>query len=204
MGAKMSRDKTKGLGCCALVLVAMVGLLIYSFAGRGVPLKRAGAPTPRAVPPGEYPAMSLDFPGVRNPELIPADQVLIDDDELVIGVEAFGKARAYVRRAFENRPDRHIVHDEFGAIPVAITHCDRTGFTRVLTDKQGESSLDLRCGGWLKEQEMSLLVGTREYAQSSPDIPLADLPFVEMTWKEWREKQPETLIYLGPVGAESN
>ena len=222
----MLRDKIMKWACCAVALVAMLGLLTYAYTGpwiaarRAAELQRRAAPlqqeaatssqpqtdeTPRrASPPGGFPAVSLDFQGVLDPELVPVDQVVLEDDEVVIGVEAFGEARAYVRRAFENRPDRHIVHDELGAIPVAITHCDRTGFSRVLTDKYGESSLDLRCGGWLPEQEMSLLVGDREYAQSSRDIPLADLPFAEMTWREWREKQPDSLIYLGPLGAESN
>jgi hypothetical protein len=200
----MSRDKINGPACCAVALVAMVALLIYSFTARGVATRKAAEPPRRTAPPGGYPAMSLDFPGVRDPELVPTDQVMLDDDEVVIGIEAFGEARAYIRRSFENRPDRHIVHDQINAIPVAITHCDRTGYTRVLTAGPGEGSLDLRCGGWLPEQEMSLLVGDREYAQSSRELPLADLPFVEMTWKEWREKQPVSLIYVGPLGAESD
>jgi hypothetical protein len=196
----MGRISIRGGVGCALILGALVGLLIYSFSG--------GSPDPSGRVPSaaaqRFPELSVDMEGVRDPEMVPADELMLEDDEVVIGVVAYGQARAYLSRAFAKRPNLHVVHDQFGLNPVAVTHCDRNGCTRVFTGKQGEQALDLRCGGWLPVQEMSLRVGDREYAQSSPEIPLADLPFVVTTWKDWRQQQPGSLVYLGTLGAESD
>jgi hypothetical protein len=198
----MSRKTIFMLGC-AVALGTMLGLLVH-ISERNAAARREADSRPQVLPPKPIPDVPIDLPGVHDLELVSADQTMLDDDEIVIGVEAFGEARAYIRRALENRPERHIVHDELGASPVAITRCEMTGTTRVFTVGPNERSIDLRCGGFLPEQEMELLVGDQAYAQSSPDIPLIDLPFVEMTWKEWRERRPQALIYLGPLGAESD
>lgn len=210
MQSTSSRQPILGCAGCALVFLALAGLFVYSFSDRGAAFQEgAGRQQPAAPPaskaaPQAFPPLTVDFAGVREPVMIPAEQVMLDDDEIVIGVEAAGESRAYLRQAFADRPDRHIVHDQLGSLPVAVTYCERTDSTRVFAGKPGESSLDLRCGGWLPVQEMSLLVGEREYAHSSPHIPLADVPFVVTTWKEWRESKPDSLIYLGPMGAESD
>lgn len=199
-----SRNRIWGRTGSALVLLALACLFIYSFSDRGASRQEPAAPPASTAVPKAFPPLTVDLAGVRDPVMIPAEQVMLDDNEIVIGVVAAGESRAYVRHAFADRPDRHIVHDQFGSLPVAITYCERTDCTRVFAGKPGEDSLDLRCGGWLPVQEMSLLVGEREYAQSSSEIPLADVPFVVTTWKEWRQSKPDSLIYLGPMGAESD
>ncbi len=146
---------------------------------------------------GSYPAMALDVPGVNGPHLVSAGESGVRDEDIVIGVVAFGEPRAYLRSAFDGSPDRHIVNDKFGSVPVSITHCDRTRCTRVLTCDALQSSINIRCGGWLAVQEMALLVENTTYAQSSQEIPLEDVPFVVTTWKDWLATQPETLVYVG-------
>jgi hypothetical protein len=51
---------------------------------------------------------------------------------------------------------------------------------------------------------MDLLVNGQCFSQLSPEIPLKDVPFLEMPWGMWREIFPDTLIYLGGAkGPES-
>jgi len=184
---------------CALVVAGFAGMGIYS-ATRRLPPQLG--PLQRADNLPKLPAQRLSVAGVKNPSLLRADAATLVDDEIIIGVTAFGESRAYVRRAFDRLARRHVVHDQFGSTPVTITHCDRTRFTRVFISKDGKTQCDVRCGGWLEEQEMALLVDGKEYSQSAQDIPLDDLDFVVTTWKEWRETQPNSRVYIGELGAE--
>lgn len=146
-----------------------------------------------------FPAVSCDVAGVIVPPLVSADESGLLDDEIVIGVSAFGESRAFLQSAFDQATDRHVVNDVMGLVPVTITHCDRTRCTRVFTSGDPKETMNIRCGGWLEIQEMSLLVGDQEFAQSSSEIPLTDVPFVVSTWKEWRESHPDSMVYMGSV-----
>ena len=205
---------------CALLLILALGWVLF-LATRHVepevpsaasthpsvaslPASVDSTPSAASAHPRIYTPFDADVDPISNVELIPATEILLADDEVVIAVAAFGETRAYVRRALQGYPERHVVHDELGSTPVAVTHCERTGCTRVLTAKDAGSLLNVRCGGWLPVQEMALLVGSQRYAQSSPDLPLADLPFIETTWKAWKQQHPNSLIYAGPLGAESD
>ncbi|MBC7856441.1 MAG: DUF3179 domain-containing protein [Pirellulaceae bacterium] len=141
----------------------------------------------------------VDFPGVSCPEFKTADESAVQQSEIVIGVVAFGEARAYLRSAFDLRK-QHIVNDKIGSVPITIIHCDRTRNTRVLTSGKPDGDANIRCSGWLvKKSEMAIRVNNQEYAHSSQDIPLQDLPFVVTTWKEWQQAHPTSLVYMGPT-----
>lgn len=201
----MPRYRIAFVAFCAITLAATIGLSVFAIRDRHIAAEesRTLLSKPELIAEAAArPPLVLDEEGVRNPQLVSATTATLADDEMIIGVTAFGESRAYVRRAFDDVPARHVVHDKFGAVPVTITHCNRTRCTRVFTAKDGESALDIRCGGWLSQQEMALHVGDQEYAQSSQKIPLPELPFVVMTWKQWQQSQPDSLVYLGPIGAE--
>jgi hypothetical protein len=147
-----------------------------------------------------YP-QSFDVEGVLNPELVSAEKAELRDDEIVIGVVAFGESRAYLRSAFDRRPERHIVNDKIGSVPVSLVHCDQTRRTRVLTSGKPDVAVEIRCGGWLASQEMALLVKDRVFGHTSQDLPFQDMPFVVTTWKKWLAAQPATKVYVGGQAA---
>jgi hypothetical protein len=151
----------------------------------------------RVTSSSAFPTMSVDFAGVSNPQLIPAEKCGLRDNDIIIGVNVFGESRAYLQLALGGLPDRHLVNDVISTIPVTITYCDRTQCTRVLSSGSVKEAVSIRCGGWLAVQEMALLVDGKKYAQSSPEIPLMDLPFEISTWKEWQQKHPDSMVYLG-------
>jgi hypothetical protein len=191
------------IAIAALLLTGLCGLWIYSYSDRFI-AGRYASPAVEIVQLPDFPdppepdfEMALDVEGIRNPLFVPANLASLVDEEMIIGVIVAGEARAYLRRSFDNLPRKHIVHDKFGFVTVVVTHCDRTRCTRVFSAKDDQGDLDIRCGGWLIEQEMALLVGGTKYPHSSPEIPLTDLPFVVTTWKEWRQAQPKSMVYLG-------
>jgi hypothetical protein len=140
--------------------------------------------------------MKVDLPGYTQPEFTVAEEFPLADHELVIGVVAFGKAKAYLRRSFSG-PGTHIVHDRFGKTQVTVTHCNRTRCTRVFTAADDQDLSVMHCGGWMKEQELALLIGGTRFPQSSADVPFDEVPYVVTTWGKWRAKNPQSLVYLG-------
>ncbi len=109
--------------------------------------------------------------------------------------EGLPAGRHYLQSAFAHRPERHIVNDKLGNVPVTITHCDLTSCTRVLTSVKEGGSLSVRC--WSPADGMALLVNELEYTQLSKDVPLQDVSHVVTTWKEWRAVQPQSKVYVG-------
>ncbi len=57
------------------------------------------------------------FP-VYNPEFGQADQVPLDDDELVIGISLNGESKAYSITVLRSR---EMVNDELGGLPILVT-----------------------------------------------------------------------------------
>jgi hypothetical protein len=146
----------------------------------------------------DYPAMTLNLPPIDDPVLVHAADAGIDDATIIIGVVVQGEPRAYLREAFALGPLRHIVRDKIQATPIAVTHCDRLLCTRVFANNDSSRPLDIRVGGWRSDQTMELIVDGKRYSQKFPQLPLAEIPFSEATWGQWRKKYPDSLIYLGP------
>jgi hypothetical protein len=145
---------------------------------------------------------AVDVAGVVNPQFTAASDAHLDSEEMVIGVAAFGEARAFLRNSMVARPERHLIHDVFGGVKVTITHCDISGFTRVFRETPGHDLLELRCGGLTpvgrfgSKKEMALMVGDRRLPHSSKEIPFDELPFVETTWGEWRKAHPNSPVFI--------
>lgn len=60
------------------------------------------------------------FPAITDPKLIPADQSTLGDNELVIGVEVDGEARAYPINQLTG-PRREIINDTLAGTAIAAT-----------------------------------------------------------------------------------
>jgi hypothetical protein len=185
------------------IVVSLMLLAAIYGAWLGLVRKRSALPEPagqEATVVGRSPAasdFSLDAAGISNPMLVSAEQSGLLDSEIIIGVVAMGQPRAYLRSAFDSLPEKHIVNDMFGSVPVTIAHCDRTRCTRIFTSSKPGGSMNIRCGGLLASQQMVLLVDEQRFALTSEDIPLKDIPFVVTTWKEWLATHPETTVYIG-------
>jgi hypothetical protein len=151
-------------------------------------------------PPPERTDLKVKASPVKEPVLLSVEEAPIFDEEIVIGLLVGDEPRAYLRSAFDYGPPAHVVYDRLGPLAYAVTHCDINRCTRVLAAPD-EEELDVCVGGWeMRDRSMILLVDGKRYLQSSPDIPLADVPHVETTWGLWRELYPETQVYVTPYG----
>ena len=118
----------------------------------------------------------------------------LPDDDVVIGVVIEGQPRAYSAKYLEF-PD-HVYKDQVGSTHFAVTFCDVTSCTRVL---HNDASHEIVVGGWTGSQ-MMLRINGEYWGHSDVGIPMADLAFEKLTWSEWKQKHPTTLVYTGNGG----
>jgi hypothetical protein len=91
-------------------------------------------------------------------------------------------------------------------VPISITYRDPTGCVAAYANPEVHEPLDLGVAGFIDEK-MALRSGGYTYFQEgdrvpgssapAPQIPYAHYPFVQTTWKKWREDHPDTDIYIG-------
>jgi hypothetical protein len=148
----------------------------------------------------------IEAEGVRLPPTIAAaDAAQVEDQAAVVGIEAFGKHRAYLLGGMTS-VSRHAANDLVNGVPISITYCPITGCVATYINPDAHQPLDIAIAGFAGEG-MAIHSGGYTYSQegdrvpfsSAPTdhIPYAHYPFVQTTWKKWREAHPDTDIYVG-------
>jgi hypothetical protein len=144
-----------------------------------------------------------DLPGIPTPPVHSADVAGVADADEVIGIRVGRRARAYLLDAFVY--PRHVINDMVGGRAVSVTYCDRARFARVFTEESAKTPLQLDIAGQ-RMDGLILRVGRVEYAQKTgtnltsaqgAPFPFKDLAFVRTTWRQWRQANPDTDIYVG-------
>lgn len=143
---------------------------------------------------------------INRPHVYAAAELnTVTDEEVVIGVSAGSRHRAYLLRAFRGKPTVHVVNDLVGDQAVSVSFCDRTGCCQVFTEPDQKNPLKLFFGGW-KDSQMMLRTEDGAYYQDTLEATRAgEKPFrfspsryEKTTWKKWKEAHPDTGIYVGP------
>lgn len=146
---------------------------------------------------------SFGLAGIGMPAVEPASSAKIDENAQIIGVEVDGQFRAYCICEMRS-PFTHVVNDVVGGVPVTVTYCDRSDCARVLTQSDElNTPLEVGVGGF-RDGQMLLRIDHRNFSQNAPEVPLQDLEFERMTWKEWKTAHPDTDVcdHLNPTGLE--
>lgn len=149
----------------------------------------------------------LAEPIVRPPSLA-AKEAKLRPDEIVIGVDVGGHARAYRLAAFESKGG-HLVNDLVGGVPVSVAYCDLSACLRVYSNPQGSEPLDLSVAGLLHDEMVIRHAGRMYFHHSGREVEPGDgspaLPFplitpTVTTWKDWSSRHPDTRVYVGKPG----
>jgi hypothetical protein len=174
---------------------------------------RAADTRPGSIPfvPSEGPSLPSGGPGVPferptlasdpvvRPPAVPAANAPLADDDVVVGVVAGGKARAYRLDAFRSTA-RHVVNDVLNKTAVSVTYCDRDDCLRVFTADR-EDPLPIGVGGF--RHGLMLRVGADYYWQKDgkavggAEIPYRSLPSERTSWGQWKKAHPGTDVYVG-------
>ncbi len=194
----------------ALLLVEIVAVLAFYAVERSrlrAVEKEVTYPKPGEVKP-EKRLWKFELSGLQKPQTLPATAAKLADGDEVIGLLVNGKPRAYWLKALKY-PPWHIVNDVVVGVPVSVTYCDRTDCTRVYTSGQSSTPLDVNLAG-LYGSEMVVKVGSVLYFQETgkpfepgagvPSLPYADYPWERTSWREWRQRHPETDVFIGQGG----
>jgi Protein of unknown function (DUF3179) len=188
--------------CAVLAIEAMVIVRIVASErasrqadeARMTPMQRPGASWQR----------NHAQPIVRPPTLA-AETAKLPPEEMVIGVVAGGKARAYRLSAFEGKSG-HLVNDMIGGAPVSVAYCNLTRCVRVYTDPEGSAPLNVEVSGTFHDEMILKLAGNLYYQKSGQSLTLGEgpaaIPYDMLTptlttWKEWTKQHPDTDVYMG-------
>jgi hypothetical protein len=156
----------------AVTLVLAAGAVL-SIARSGPGARRAAAaPAKEAAKKSVMWRDILAVP-VRSPATVAAQDARLPPEEMVIGLVAGGRARAY-RLGTMARLSQHLINDLVGGVPVSVSYCDRNECVRVYTGPSGSQPMELKVAGLLDGQ-MVLDAGGNLYFQDSgkavePDV----------------------------------
>lgn len=143
-----------------------------------------------------------DIPALTDPAVLAADAAdYLDDDDLVLGLERNGEARAYPIRILNWH---EIVNDRLGGEAVVVTFCPLCGTGMVFSGIVQGERLDFGVSGLLYRDNLlmydrgteSLWSQLMGEAVSGPlaGAQLHRLPVEHRTWREWRDRYPETTV----------
>jgi hypothetical protein len=186
------------------VLAALIMAMVFFASQTPEAISQERTLTPTLNPDYRF-VRSVDrdaIPAIDNPEFVPAAEADAEyrPDELVIGVEFNGDARAYSVPLLS----RHeIVNDTVGRQPIVVTWCPLC-FTSIVYDREVDGRiLDFGVSGLLLNNAMvmydrqtdSLWAHISGEALQGPlmDSQLEFLTSWFTTWEEWKTRHPDTL-----------
>jgi hypothetical protein len=127
----------------------------------------------------------------------------IRDDELVVGVIAGGLARAYPINKI-NGPEREVVNDSLGGLPIVVTWCQFCNHPLVFERTVDDRTLTFGLSGGLWRNNLvlydretrSLWSQMLREAIAGPlkGKPLRVVPSVLTDWASWKSRYPATTV----------
>ena len=124
-------------------------------------------------------------------------------NELVIGVEIDGEARAYPINMLTG-PRREIINDRLGQREIAVMWCHLCHSGIVFDRAVGDKTLTFVVSGMLWKRTLVMkdletgslwsLIPGRSMAGPLEGTPLEIVPSRITTWKQWRDEHPETTV----------
>lgn len=157
---------------------------------------------------------AIDEPTFETFEIInsdPSDPFYVNDEDLVIGVSINGETKTYPHKVL----DWHeVVNDEVGGTPISVTYCPLTGTGKVW-ERQDES-VDYNYGvsGFLYNSNILAFDRVTESLWSQLEAVcifgelrgnrLDIIPFVETTWKTWRNIASSPVVLSDDTGFDRN
>ncbi|HEX8117378.1 MAG TPA: DUF3179 domain-containing (seleno)protein, partial [Pyrinomonadaceae bacterium] len=148
---------------------------------------------------------SPPFEPVVNAPVLAASEVKgqVAPDELVIGVEANGQARAYPLNVLTG-PSREVINDSVGGVPVVAVWCPLCYNASVFTRRAAGRTLTFGVAGLLWNQSLVMYdketgsfwspFTSRAERGELKGAALESLPSELTTWGAWRDAHPATTV----------
>lgn len=147
------------------------------------------------------------IPSIDSPVFLMAGKVNLKDEERILGVHENGVAKAYPIKILNYH---EIVNDKFNGKPVVVTFCPLCGSGIAFDAEIDGAALEFGVSGLLYNSDVLLydrqtesLWSQLEYkAISGPMVgkELTVLNTANTTWKNWKEKHPQTIVLSEETG----
>lgn len=164
-------------------------------------LKGMPEETRRLLGPMQSTPMMVD--GIDQPRFVSADQAEVADGVQVIGVIVGDQPRAYPLPRLSGMM-QHVVNDHArdasGAPrPFTVTYCDQTDCIRVFAaaEETAAESLGMGTLGMI-DGGLALRWQDQHFKQADEVSGLRDLPFERTRWDRWKQRHPDTTVYVAP------
>ena len=146
-------------------------------------------------------------PPVVDPPHVAAADSDVRPEELVLGIEIAGEARAYPCNMLSG-PIREILNDSLGGEPIAVTWCDFCHDAIAYERRLDGRVLTLFVDGSMWEQSMlirdlptdslwSQVLGKCLQGELAGRV-LEVVPAVQTTWSDWKSRHPATTVVQFP------
>lgn len=202
----MSPKKTRVLALAGILL----GVIVYNFAlsagsSNGFDLSNSSLPREQILsggPPRD------GIPALSDPRLIAAgDADYLKPTDRIVGISLKGQSRAYPIAILNWH---EIVNDSIEGLRFAVTYCPLCGTAVAFDATIDGSPTDFGVSGLLYNNDVLLYDRDTESLWSqilSEAISgervgkkLTPMPISHTTWRDWREKHPDTLVLSDDTG----
>jgi hypothetical protein len=149
------------------------------------------------------------IPSIDKPRFILAANAGLKKDDIVLGLEYQGEVKAYPL-AIMNWHE--IVNDQFSRQPVVVTYCPLCGSGVAYTAWAKGLNLEFGVSGLLYNSDVLLYDRQTESLWSQllsksvsgpmAGTPLKMLPLIQISWQEWLDQHPDTLVLSRDTGFE--
>lgn len=191
-----------------LGLAALLAGAAHGEEPNGFSLESAAIP-PEEIQKGGPPRDGI--PALDTPDRVPAEKAPWADDDLVLGVEWNGEARAYPIAIL----DWHeLVNDELGGRSILVSYCPLCGTGIVFDRRVGGRVRSFGVSGLLYRSDLLLYDRETESLWSQISAEAVTGPLVGrrleligssmMRWGAWREAHPETTVLSRETGHRRN
>ncbi len=148
----------------------------------------------------------FDIPPLDKPDYVAAtamESAYLEHDELVIGVQISGDARAFPLRLMEHH---EVVNDTVGGVPVVLSTSPVNGASTLYATSVGDRTFTFGTSGYLYQGDKLLfdratrslwhaLTGEPVIGRLAlSGIKLTRLPITVTTWAAWKERHPSTTV----------
>ncbi len=147
------------------------------------------------------------IPAINDPKFKTIKKTSFTDEDLVIGVEYKGEAKAYPYKIL----DQHeIVNDSIGGLPIAVTYCPLCDTNPVFKRIVGAEETTFGVSGKLYQNCLVMYDSNTNTYWSQPwgmgiigqnvNIALERIPAFKTTLGAWKRKHPGTLVLSKNTG----
>lgn len=148
------------------------------------------------------------IPAILEPKFVSKKEAgWLKDDDLLLGIHKDGTAKAYPLRILVWH---EAVNDEIGDDPVLVNYCPLCGSAMVFKRDIGGKTLTFGISGLLHQSNVLFYDHQTESLWSQLDMKAISgemkgagfniYPSTMATWKEWRNKYPDTLVLSRDTG----